>query len=51
MAPAPPIAASLILLDEINDIQKKPRETSRNKMLLFRPDLGLPGAYIIPLYH
>jgi hypothetical protein len=37
--------------DEIHIIQRKPREISRNKKLLFRPELGLPGAYIFPLYH
>ena len=28
------------------NIQRKPREISRNKMILFRPELGLPEAYI-----
>ncbi len=36
---------------EFIDKQRKPRKISRNKMLLFRPELGLPGAYIFPLYH
>jgi hypothetical protein len=44
----PSIAASLILPTKY--IQRKPRKMSRNKMLLFRPELGLPGAYIVSLY-
>jgi hypothetical protein len=50
MAPAP-IAASLILLTKLMIYREKPREISRNKMDLFRPELRLPGAYIFPLYH
>jgi len=44
----PPTAASLILPTKYTE---KPREISRNKMVLFffRPELGLPEAYIFPL--
>ena len=35
---------------KINNIQWKPREIFTNKRLLFRPELGLPGAYYIQFF-
>jgi hypothetical protein len=46
MATAPPIAASLILLAKLMIHRENPVKFPQTKGLLFRPELGLPGAYI-----
>ena len=44
MAPAPPIAASLILLMKLMiKVQRKPREISRNKCISLGPNSGCQG--------